>query len=156
MLEVKLREANKSEIRRLYALGYKQKMLAESYGVSQALISKIVRGDKKDRVLSTEQVQEIRHSLKTGVATYKDLAAKFNCSVGTLTGIAKGRTYKDVPLSEKEQELANKMGEIKARRTKITGLTYRSFPVCMYDSDLQDGQILHTPKGSFVIQALDT
>lgn len=147
---------DKEEIRRFYSYGnHTQKELASLYGVSQARISKIIGASVKARAFSVAQVQEIRHALKTGGSTYKELAAKYNCPVGSLTAIKNGRTYKDVPLSEKELDLANKLGQIKARRENLLGKDVSAFPLTLTDKDLHDGMILRTPVGNFIIHALD-
>ena len=115
-----LTKEEKAEVVSLAQAGLKQRDLALKFGVSQPSISALLKrqGVKVVKGLTNEQVQDIRYLLKT-TGTIAEVAKAFSCSFSVAHGIKKGRFYKDVPLSVKEQELENKMQLLIERRKEI-------------------------------------
>mgnify|MGYP001370468106 FL=1 len=86
------------EIRKLLAMGYKNKEIAAMYGVKPNTISDIKRNKtwSSKRKLTPEQVARIKLLLNKGVAV-ETIAEGFNVSVSTIARIKRGETYKDIP-----------------------------------------------------------
>lgn len=121
MVFKRLSEEEKNEIVELYRAGEKQKSLAEKFGVTQPSISHLLRakGVKVSRKLTSGQVQEIRYALKTGKGTIKELSLRYKISNRVVDGIGKGTLYKDVPFSEVERILEERMQSLKNRRSLV-------------------------------------
>lgn len=121
----RLSEEERAQIVELYKAGAKQKDLAVQFSVTQPSISYLLRSKGVDvvRILTTEQVQEIRYALTVGRSTIKELADKYKCSYSNIRNIGTGKTYKNVPLSEEEKALNEKMQELKDRRKEVLDKT---------------------------------
>lgn len=84
------------EVRKLLAMGYKNKEVAAMYGVKPNTISDIKRGKTwSERKLTYEQVARIKLLLDRGMSL-QEIAKGFNVSVKTISRIKRGETYTDV------------------------------------------------------------
>lgn len=85
------------EVRKLLAMGYKNKEVAAMYGVKPNTISDIKRNKTwNERKLTYEQVARIKLLLDRGMSL-QEIAKGFNVSVITISRIKRGETYTDVP-----------------------------------------------------------
>lgn len=93
----KLTWSQVQEVRKLLAIGYKNKEIAAMYGVKPNTISDIKRGKTwSERKLTYEQVARIKLLLSKGVAV-ETIAKGFKVSVSTIARIKRGKTYTDIP-----------------------------------------------------------
>ena len=96
------------EVRKLLAMGYKNKEIAAMYGVKPNTISDIKRNKTwNERKLTYEQVARIKLLLDKCMSL-QEIAKGFNVSVKTISRIKRGDTYKDIPPEQfdgKEWEL---------------------------------------------------
>ena len=96
------------EVRKLLAMGYKNKEVAAIYGVKPNTISDIKRGKTwNERKLTYEQVARIKLLLDKCVSL-QEIAKKFNVSVRTISRIKRGEIYTDVapePFEGEEWEI---------------------------------------------------
>ena len=84
------------EIRKLLAMGYKNKEVAAMYGVKPNTISDIKRNKTwNERKLTYEQVARIKLLLNKGM-TVETIAEGFKVPVNTIVRIKRGETYTDV------------------------------------------------------------
>ena len=84
------------EVRKLLAMGYKNKEVAAMYGVKPNTISDIKRNKTWNGELTNEQVARIKLLLNRGMSL-QEIAKGFNVSVKTISRIKRGDTYKDIP-----------------------------------------------------------
>jgi hypothetical protein len=94
-------------IRDLYAADTRQTALALDYGVSQATISSLVRGDSyqdiggptstesRVRILTEKEVVEIREAYAKGAST-TFLGAEYGCGAGNIQSLVTGKTWPKV------------------------------------------------------------
>lgn len=83
------------EVRKLLAMGYKNKEIAAMYGVKPNTISDIKRNKTWSGELTNEQVARIKLLLDRGM-DLQEIAKGFNVSVKTISRIKRGETYTDV------------------------------------------------------------
>jgi len=84
------------EVRKLLAMGYKNKEVAAMYGVKPNTISDIKRNKTwNERKLTYEQVARIKLLLDRGM-NLQEIAKGFNVSVKTISRIKRGDIYTDV------------------------------------------------------------
>lgn len=84
------------EVRKLLAMGYKNKEVAAMYGVKPNTISDIKRNKTwSERKLTHEQVARIKLLLDRGM-NLQEIAKGFNVSVKTISRIKRGDIYTDV------------------------------------------------------------
>jgi IS30 family transposase len=83
------------EIRKLLAMGYKNKEVAAMYGVKPNTISDIKRNKTWNGELTNEQVARIKLLLNKGM-TVETIAEGFKVPVNTIVRIKRGETYTDV------------------------------------------------------------
>src|SRR5690606_37070513 len=91
------------EIRKLLAMGYKNKEIAAMYGVKPNTISDIKRNKTWSSGLTHEQVARIKLLLDRCMSL-QEIAKGFNVSVKTILRIKRGETYADVAPEQFEGE----------------------------------------------------
>lgn len=91
------------EIRKLLAMGYKNKEIAAMYGVKPNTISDIKRNKTWSSGLTHEQVARIKLLLDRCMSL-QEIAKGFNVSVKTILRIKRGETYTDIPPEQFEGE----------------------------------------------------
>lgn len=91
------------EIRKLLAMGYKNKEIAAMYGVKPNTISDIKRNKTWSSGLTHEQVARIKLLLDRCMSL-QEIAKGFNVSVKTILRIKRGETYTDVAPEQFEGE----------------------------------------------------
>lgn len=83
------------EVRKLLAMGYKNKEIAAMYGVKPNTISDIKRNKTWNSGLTHELVARIKLLLNKSVAV-ETIAEGFKVPVNTIARIKRGETYTDV------------------------------------------------------------
>ena len=83
------------EVRKLLAMGYKNKEIAAMYGVKPNTISDIKRNKTWSSGLTHEQVARIKLLLDRCMSL-QEIAKGFNVSVKTISRIKRGDIYTDV------------------------------------------------------------
>lgn len=99
------------EVRKLLAMGYKNKEIAAMYGVKPNTISDIKRNKTWSGGLTHEQVARIKLLLNKGV-TIEVIAKGFKVSTNTIARIRRGEIYTDVapePFEGEEWEIPEPM-----------------------------------------------
>lgn len=99
------------EIRKLLAMGYKNKEIAAMYGVKPNTISDIKRNKTWSSGLTHEQVARIKLLLSKGVAV-ETIAEGFKVPASTIARIKRGEIYTDVspePFEGEEWEVPEPM-----------------------------------------------
>ena len=91
------------EIRKLLAMGYKNKEIAAMYGVKPNTISDIKRNKTWSSGLTHEQVARIKLLLDRCMSL-QEIAKGFNVPVKTILRIKRGETYTDVAPEQFEGE----------------------------------------------------
>ena len=93
-----------------------QPELAARFSTTQATVSRVLAGQifaqPPKRKLTEEQVQEVRLAGAKGDWDREQVMRKYGLTTSEVSSIVQGRTYRDVPLSEREIE----------RRIKLTSL----------------------------------
>jgi uncharacterized protein YerC len=110
--QARLTEAKVHQIIGLLLEGRTHAVIANQFGVGETTIGQIAKGEAWKQVprpanfanaiqhsrakLTEAQVHEIRRLLKAGY-TQQVVALKFNTGQGTISAIARGRTWKHIP-----------------------------------------------------------